>query len=85
MSPHEDHRMYFNEKEADRLVVSIPMASKNNNADFIDILKSNILNEAQTASEVKEIYKEPDINNLKALGISKQEIQLPKKRLGRGI
>ncbi len=85
MSPHEDHRMYFNEKEADRLVDNIPMASKNDNADFIDTLKSNILNEAQTTSEVKEIYKEPDMNNLKTLGISKSEMQLPKKRLGRGI
>ena len=74
LDAHEDYRMFFTKDEAEMLSKELPMSHVTDNSEFVEILKSNIVNGLQTQSEVNEIYKKPDIEVLKNLKIDKPRI-----------
>ena len=65
LDAHEDYRMFFTKDEAEMLSKELPMSHVTDNSEFVEILKSNIVNGLQTQSEVNEIYKKPGIKKFK--------------------
>ena len=74
LDAHEDYRMFFTKDEAEMLSKELPKSHVTDNSEFVEILKSNIVNGLQTQNEVNEIYKKPDMEALKNLGIKKPQI-----------